>query len=105
MRTIKDRIVKEKIPLQQCEVGDGFRFCSYAIGIPSGDLIVVKIKAISKDKVQLKYKSNWKWRDQRQNKVQKIDLPQYTYVERTRKADDRDRGDLEVKVCEGEILV
>lgn len=105
MRVIKDRIITETVCLLDCEPGDIIsfqsRFCTKANSV-SGDIVIVKIKKIPKNKIQLKYKSSWVWRN-RENTVQKIDVSDKVYVRRRRKADHRD--ETPTKECVGEVVL
>lgn len=104
MKIVKDRIVVEKIPLRECEAGDTIYF-PYGTFV-TGGIIIVKIKTIPKGKVQIKYRSGFKWQRNIKlnldNVIQKVNLPAGTIVERKRKADHRESTP--IKECVGEIV-
>lgn len=104
MKIVEDRIVVERVPLRQCDVGDKVSFPHNRS--LSGEIIIVKIKAIPKGKIQIKYRSAYVWRNRLklklENVIQKADLPDNTVVERKRKADRREYT--EIKEYVGEIL-
>jgi hypothetical protein len=101
MKIVSDRMIIEQITLDECEPGDKIEF-HWTTTIHIHDRVeLLKIKPISKNKVQIKYRSLTTWRG-RVNTVKKVDLIGGAMVERTREADARDRVDS--KECEIEIL-
>lgn len=102
MKIVRDSpLIHENVLLEQCSVGDIFRFIHPGKSV-YGFLVLVKLKKIPGNKIQIKYKTDWKYLDKRTNIIKKMDLPLNMVVERKRKLDERDLGP--AKECVAEII-
>jgi hypothetical protein len=86
MKTIRDKMIKEQIRLDQCQKGDHIQGSISSL-YGQSSVVIEKIKPIGKGKVQIKFKSQWCYATAT---IQKVDVSGALMVERTRKATKAD---------------
>lgn len=89
MKTVKHKVIKENIRLDQCGAGDEIYVRGLTSKYSGSFLTIVKIKTLPKGKVQIKFRGR-AFRKDEIPVVQKATVDGSTFVERTRKAGSGD---------------